>query len=87
MKLFLVVAGLLLSSACFADEYVDGYTRTDGTYVPGHYRSRRNNTKFDNYSTEGNTNPYTGKKGNVRAYEFDGDYESANGKARSKRRY
>lgn len=43
--------------------YVSGYTRSDGTYVKGHYRTAPNDTKKDNYSTKGNTNPHTGKKG------------------------
>jgi hypothetical protein len=47
----------------FAQVYVDGYTRRDGTYVQGHYRSSPNHTVQDNYSHRGNTNPYTGQTG------------------------
>ena len=43
--------------------YTRGYTRSDGTYVRGHYSSRPNRTSWDNWSTRGNTNPYTGKRG------------------------
>ena len=43
--------------------WVSGYTRSDGTYVKGHYRTGANETKSDNWSTKGNTNPHTGKKG------------------------
>lgn len=43
--------------------WVNGYTRSDGTYVKGHYRTGANSTKSDNWSTKGNTNPHTGKKG------------------------
>jgi len=39
------------------------YTRKDGTYVAPHYRSSPNDTKMDNWSTRGNTNPYTGQPG------------------------
>ena len=46
-----------------AQSYVNGYTRSNGTYVKGHYRSSPNSTQRDNYSTKGNYNPYSGKKG------------------------
>lgn len=42
---------------------VKGYTKKSGTYVAPHKRTAPNKTKSDNYSTKGNTNPYTGKKG------------------------
>ncbi|MBB5860213.1 hypothetical protein GGR69_001870 [Xanthomonas arboricola] len=44
---------------------VRGYTKRDGTYVAPHYRSSPNSSKYDNYSTAGNYNPYTGKAGTV----------------------
>jgi len=45
--------------------YVEGYYRKDGTYVQGHYRTAPNHTNRDNFSTEGNYNPYTGEAGHV----------------------
>jgi antitoxin component YwqK of YwqJK toxin-antitoxin module len=45
------------------NHYVKPYYRSDGTYVEGHYRTNPNNTNRDNYSTLGNTNPWTGKAG------------------------
>jgi len=45
--------------------YVDGYTRKDGTYVAPHYRSAPDGNPYNNYSTRGNTNPYTGEQGTV----------------------
>jgi len=45
------------------DVYVKEYVRKDGTKVRAHHRSAPNSTKNDNFSTRGNTNPYTGKKG------------------------
>jgi hypothetical protein len=42
---------------------VKGYYKKNGTYVQPHYRTAPNSTKNDNFSTEGNTNPYTGKPG------------------------
>ncbi len=51
------------------DVQVDGYTRKDGTYVPEHHRTAPNQTKNDNWSTKGNENPYTGKKGSEEPYK------------------
>ena len=45
---------------------VKGYYKKNGTYVQPHYRTAPNSTKNDNFSTEGNTNPYTGKPGWIR---------------------
>ena len=58
-------ASLLLGApnSSFSQSYVNGYTRSNGTYVQGHYRSSPNSTQRDNYSTKGNYNPYTGKRG------------------------
>lgn len=47
---------------------VRGYTRKDGTYVAPHRATNPNSTKLDNWSTKGNTNPYTGKEGTVDPY-------------------
>ena len=45
---------------------VRGYTTKRGTYVAPYYRSNSNSRKSDNYSSRGNYNPYTGKKGYTR---------------------
>lgn len=42
---------LLASASAQAGGYVQGYTRRDGTYVPGYYRSVPNANRFDNYSS------------------------------------
>lgn len=63
---YLLFVGLLLSNLVFArDVYVQPYTRSDGTYVQGHYRTAPDSTPYNNYSTQGNTNPYTGHRGYV----------------------
>lgn len=59
----LLALGLAFSSHTFADTWVDGYHKRDGTYVPGHFRSSPNQTNWDNYSTQGNRNPFTGESG------------------------
>lgn len=45
------------------DVWVDGYTRSNGTYVDGYVRTRPNTTNLDNYSTSGNYNPFTNIEG------------------------
>lgn len=68
---------LLAISACMAflsvssaeaQQWVNGYTKKNGTYVQGHYRSTRDGNPFNNYSTRGNRNPYTGQTGSVNPY-------------------
>jgi hypothetical protein len=49
---------------------VQGYTKKDGTYVAPHVRTTPNNSKYDNWSTKGNANPYTGKPGTKDPYEL-----------------
>jgi len=44
-------------------ESVRGYTRKNGTHVKPYKRTSPNGTQRDNFSTKGNVNPYTGKKG------------------------
>lgn len=48
--------------------YVQPYTRSNGTYVPGYYRTNPNSNTYDNWSTKGNYNPYTGSTGTVDPY-------------------
>ena len=44
---------------------VRGYTTSRGTYVNSYYRTSPNRYKYDNYSSKGNYNIYTGKKGTI----------------------
>jgi hypothetical protein len=46
-----------------SDVSVRGYTKKNGTHVQAYKRTAPNGTARDNYSTKGNVNPYTGKKG------------------------
>jgi hypothetical protein len=43
--------------------HVRGYTRKDGTYVMPHMRSAPDHNVWNNWSTKGNVNPYTGREG------------------------
>ena len=47
---------------------VKGYVTKKGKYVAPHYRTSPNKTKLNNWSTKGNVNPYTGKKGTKKPY-------------------
>jgi hypothetical protein len=44
-----------------ADEWVNPYVKSDGTYVNGYWRSDPDGNPYNNYSFPGNVNPYTGK--------------------------
>ncbi len=41
---------------------VKGYVKKDGTRVAPSHATNQNQTKYDNWSTKGNANPYTGKE-------------------------
>ena len=67
MKPLLLFIALLVTANCVhAVEEVKGYRKKDGTYVQGHKRSSPDGRQYDNFSSEGKTNPYTGKKGHQR---------------------
>ena len=61
--LFAIIISLTVVSSVYADVWVDGYYRKDGTYVRGHYRSDPDGNFENNWSTKGNVNPYTGEVG------------------------
>jgi len=68
MKKLALLALALTAASSFAQTHVDGYIKRDGTYVAPHVRSNPNSTKIDNYSSQGNSNPYTGQSGSVNPY-------------------
>ena len=68
--LFLCILSLTFAQAYrwgagsnFRSSYVRGYTRSDGSYTRGYYRTSPNRTQYDNYGTRGNYNPWTGRHG------------------------
>lgn len=67
LAIILISLVLVLSIFSFVEARVirvRGYYRpSTGTYVQPHYRTSPNRTKWDNWSTRGNINPYTGKRG------------------------
>jgi len=46
-----------------SSHYVTGHATKNGTYVKPHHQTNPDHTQRNNYSTKGNTNPWTGKKG------------------------
>jgi len=62
MMTVLFLSSALISGNAFAGQ-VEGYYRSNGTYVAPHYRSNPNSTVTDNYNFKGNINPYTGREG------------------------
>lgn len=65
IKKFIIcfVMALSVVSAADADVHVREYTKHNGTYVPSYHRSNPDETIWNNYSTKGNVNPWTGKPG------------------------
>ncbi|MBE3021323.1 hypothetical protein [Campylobacter sp. 7477a] len=59
--LFLCLLGAF--SFAFSGSFTSGYITKKGKYVAPHFKSNRDGTMKNNYSTKGNRNPYTGKKG------------------------
>ena len=69
-RIGLIIAELtilaILSGTAFADVYVRGHFRSNGTYVQPHYRSNPDGNFSNNWSTYPNVNPYTGEMGTRR---------------------
>jgi hypothetical protein len=62
------IGALLATSAFAGDVYVRPHVTQQGTYVQGYMKTAPNETRLDNYSTQGNVNPYTGQAGNKPLY-------------------
>lgn len=62
-KLILLMLLAVFVIPASAATRVKGYIKKDGTYVAPHFRSNDDRLKSNNWSTKGNSNPLTGKKG------------------------
>ncbi len=72
--------GLLLPlSEGIAQVYVQGYYRSDGTYVAPHWRSSPDGSYNNNWSVSPNVNPFTGRRGTRRPTWNDRPPESGFG--------
>lgn len=73
-RIAIVVLVLALTGIASADQRVNGYYRdSDGdgykeTHVQPYSRTAPDSNPYNNYSTKGNTNPYTGERGTVNPY-------------------
>jgi hypothetical protein len=61
----LLAAVISVAGSAWATEshIVHSYVTKKGTFVPAHRQTNPNHTRRDNWSTKGNINPMTGKKG------------------------
>ena len=59
------------SSATPKEHSVSGYTRSNGTQVRAHDRSNPDGARNNNWTTEGNTNPHTGKDGTLPRSQYE----------------
>lgn len=84
IKLFILLfiwTGSLFAQVNPNSRYQKGYLKkSTGTYVNPHYKTQKNKTNHDNYSTKPNTNTYTGSKG-YKARDYSPDaYNYGKGK-------
>ncbi len=59
-----------------AETYVNGYYRQNGTYVQPHHQTSPDANRYNNWSTQGNVNPYTGQPGTVNPYRQPQPYQN-----------
>ena len=85
MRIFSFMLLICLSTNAFAQDSnsVNGYYRKDGTYVEPHRRTNPDNNVNNNWSTQGNVNPYTGKSGTVDPYAPSNNYLGSRERSRS----
>jgi len=78
IAILIVLASLFtLIGSSFADVYVRGHYRGNGTYVQPHWRSNPDTLPYNNWSYPGNVNPYTGERatGSPDRYIYGRDYQ------------
>lgn len=66
MKIFTIIIAVifLLTSISFARTVrVRGSVRKSSKIIAPHYRTSPDSTRINNWSTKGNINPFTGKRG------------------------
>ena len=83
--LVLVLACLACVALAQGPVYVQPYTDNSGHRVEGHYRSAPDSNPYNNWSSQGNVNPYTGQRGTVNPdrqqtspYSFGNPYQQQN---------
>jgi hypothetical protein len=79
-NLFFLIVFFFTTALTFAQSqvWVEGYTRSNGTYVQGHYRTAPDYTINNNWTTVGNVNPHTGRAGTIpRSSSYSSTYYTA----------
>jgi hypothetical protein len=82
----LIVLFFIAHPALAANSHaVKGYTKKDGTYVQGHKQTNPDQLRRNNYSSDGNYNPNTGKQGKQRNElsnppKYNDSYDNGQGK-------
>ncbi|MBQ7660190.1 MAG: hypothetical protein IJS26_05610 [Alphaproteobacteria bacterium] len=70
MKKLLIILAVLILALPASARYQKGYYKpSSGKYVAGHFKTTPDSYRFNNYSTKGNINPYTGSKGYQSPYK------------------
>lgn len=73
LPIILISALMFFSTFSFAYAKISsirGYVKpSTGRYVAPYFKTSPNKTKIDNFSTKGNINPFTGKKGTVNPFK------------------
>lgn len=69
-RILMLLVGVAIAAPAMAQSshYVRGYTTKNGTYVAPHYQTNPDSSRLNNWSTQGNVNPYTGKVGTIDPY-------------------
>jgi hypothetical protein len=68
MKTLAMLIGLGLAAggtAAQSSHYVKPHVTRNGTYVEGHQQTNPDSSRLNNWSSQGNINPYTGQAGTV----------------------
>jgi hypothetical protein len=64
--LVLAIVGIVLSNAWAASQtHVRGYLKKNGSYVQPSFRTTPDQSRYNNWSSKPNTNPFTGQAGHV----------------------
>jgi len=66
--LILALVGGLVGVGWAQAVWVRPHVRSNGSYVEGHYRTAPDSNPYNNWSTQGNVNPFTGKQGTADPY-------------------
>ena len=51
------------TGSSYSSSFVSDYTKRDGSYSSGHFRSTKDSSFSNDWTTKGNINPFTGSAG------------------------